>query len=345
MDIDGLKAKIKSGSVAGAYLFYGDEAYMKDHYVSQLRKTVLSAPVPEFNYSVYEADKLDTEKLAEEAYMLPLMADYKMAEIQAVSVSSLTGAVSASLADIISDLPEYFMLLFTVRSGEDEEKAIEKKDASPFVAAMRDYGNIVKFEAESGNKLLTWMNRHFTAGGTPADRAVLENMVTVCGNDMYLLAGEIKKLCAYCGSRQATVQDVEKVCCANESYKVYDLSRAVIDGDMVRAGKIFASLRFASADPIMILGALSKTFSDMLLTLEGLNSGKSYSAIASDLKSYDFVIKRYAAVASKRGSKFLANAVSVCAAADKHLKSFRGDPYTVLETAVYRIGAVNAGKN
>ena len=29
MDIDGLKAKIKSGSVAGAYLFYGDEAYMK----------------------------------------------------------------------------------------------------------------------------------------------------------------------------------------------------------------------------------------------------------------------------------------------------------------------------
>lgn len=345
MDIDGLKAKLKKNEYAGAYLFYGDEAYMKDHYVSQLRKVVLEGPVPEFNYSVYEAEKLDVEKIAEEAYMLPLMADYKMIEIQAFSAASLTAAVSSSLADIISDLPEYFILLFTVRSGEDEEKAIEKKEPTPFVAAMKDYGNIVKFESESGNKLLAWMNRHFTALGTPVDKTVLENMVTICGNDMYLLAGEIKKLCSYCGSRPATVQDVEKVCCANESYKVYDLSRAVIDGDMTKAGRIFASLRFSSADPIMILGALAKTFSDMLLTLEGLNCGKSYSAIASDLKSYDFVIKKYASVASRRGRNFLANAVSVCAAADKHLKNFRGDPYTVLETAIYKIGAVNAGKN
>ena len=75
MDIDGLKAKLKKNEYAGAYLFYGDEAYMKDHYVSQLRKVVLDGPVPEFNYSVYEADKLDVEKIAEEAYMLPLMAD------------------------------------------------------------------------------------------------------------------------------------------------------------------------------------------------------------------------------------------------------------------------------
>lgn len=345
MDMDALKARLKKGEYPGVYLFYGDEAYMKDHYASQLRSAVLNAPMPEFNYSVYEADKLDTDRLAEEMYMLPMMADYKMAEIQAFSVASLTAAVSSALSDIISDLPEYFILLFTVRSGEDEEKAIEKKDASPFIKAVRDYGNIVNFEAESGSKLLSWMNRHFTAEGTPVDRQVLENMVTICGNDMYLLSGEIKKLCAYCGSRQATVQDVENVCCSNESYKVYDLSRAVLDGDMVRVGKIFASLRFSGADPIMILGALSKTFSDMLLTLEGINSGKSYSAIASDLKSYDFVIKRYAAVSSKRGKNFLFTALSECAAADRHLKSFRGDPYTVLETAVYRIGAVNAGKN
>ena len=345
MDIDALKARLKKGEYAGVYLFYGDEAYMKDHYASQIRKAVTGAPMPEFNYSVYEADKLDPERIAEEMYMLPMMADYKMVEIQAFSVASLNASTANALADIISELPEYFILLFTVRSGEDEEKAIEKKDPSPFIKAVRDYGNIVNFESESGNKLLVWMNRHFTALGTPVDKTVLESMVTICGNDMYLLAGEIKKLCAYCGTRGATVQDVENVCCSNESYKVYDLSRAVLDGDMVRVGKIFASLRFSGADPIMILGALAKTFSDMLLTLEGLNSGKSYSAIASDLKSYDFVIKRYAAVSAKRGRDFLITAISQCAAADKHLKSFRGDPYTVLETAVYRIGAVNAGKN
>lgn len=345
MDIDGLKAKIKSGQTGGAYLFYGDEAYMKDHYISQLRKTVLDSPVAEFNYSVYEADKLDIEKITEEAYMLPLMSDYKMIELQAFSVSALTVSAASDLAEIVSDLPEYLILLFNCRIGEDEEKAIEKKEANPFISALRDFGFLVKFESESGNKLLSWMNRHFSALGTPVDRSVLETMVTVCGNDMYLLTGEIKKLCAYCGSRQATVSDVEKVCCANESYKVYDLSRCMIDGDMTRASKIFASLRFYGADPMMILGALAKTFSDMLITLEGMNSGKSYSSIASDLKSYDFVIKRYAAVASKRGRAFLANAVSVCSNADKHLKSFRGDPYTVLETAIYRIGAFHGGKN
>ncbi len=345
MDIDALKARIKSGDFAGAYLFYGNEAYMKDYYASQIRKPVVNSAVPEFNYSVYDGDKPDFDRLAEEAYTLPLMADYKMAEIQGFSVSCLNAAASSALVDIINELPDYFILLITVKAGEDEEKAIEKRDASPFITAMRDMGNIVKFESESGNKLLSWMGKHFAAQGTPVDKAVLENIVTVCGNDMYLLAGEIKKLCAYCGTRAVTVQDVENVCCSNESYKVYDLSRAVIEGNMPRAAKIFASLRFSGADPIMILGALAKTFSDMLLTLEGLNCGKSYTAIASDIKSYDFVIKRYAAIGGKKGKGFLANAVSVCAGADKHLKSFRGDPYTVLETAVYRIGAYNAGKN
>ena len=40
MSIDALKKKIKSGSLGGAYLFYGDEEYLKDHYLSLLRRAV-----------------------------------------------------------------------------------------------------------------------------------------------------------------------------------------------------------------------------------------------------------------------------------------------------------------
>ncbi len=344
MTSDELRKRIKDGKPEGAWLFYGEEDYTKNACATMLRKTVLSAPMPEFNYSVYDGARLDIDTLAGDVNALPYMADRRMIEIKDFSVASLTAAASESLASVLADLPDYLILLFCNKSGEEEDKAIDKAEKKTFLQAVSEYGNAVKFESETGARLFGWMSRHFQAGGTPADRSVLETMVSVCGSDMYILSGEIDKLCAYCGTRPATSADVAKVCCANQNYKVFDLTRALIEGNIKKAGSVYANLVFNRAEPSMILGAIAKSFSDMLATAEGVRAGKTFKQIAADLKTYDFLIRRYASAASSRDPLFLQNAVRVCASADRRLKSFRGDPYTVLETAIYRIGACNAGK-
>ena len=47
--INELKRQLKSGETGSFYILYGEEAYLKEHYLAQLRKSVLGAGDDPFN--------------------------------------------------------------------------------------------------------------------------------------------------------------------------------------------------------------------------------------------------------------------------------------------------------
>lgn len=82
MSVDALKKKIKSGKLGGAYLFYGDEEYLKDHYLGQLRRAVETSSLPEFNHIVFEEKDMRFSDLGDALETLPTMANFKLIEIR-----------------------------------------------------------------------------------------------------------------------------------------------------------------------------------------------------------------------------------------------------------------------
>lgn len=351
MSLDILKKRLKENKLGGTYLLYGHEEYTKDFYARQLRKKVASSPLPEFNYIIFDASVSDPSELAEAVFSLPYMWDYKLIEVKNLDTASLNADTAESYAQVISQLPEYVILLFLFRSEEfDDNMGGFKKGKSGtgskakgkgikiLIDAIKEEGVAVNFPNETGVRLEKWVARHFAASKIDVNRTAVQTLISLCGNDMYTLHSEIEKLINSPAPRPIDQNAVMKYCCPNESYKVYELSDALTNGDMKKVKRIFNVLAEDKTDPSMLLGYLSKCFSDMLIIKSGVEEGISHSRIAKLSKKQEWLVRKTAAGLSNKPSGYIAFACDAIDNADRKLKRYSINPYLVLEILLFRIG-------
>ena len=71
-----LKTDLKEGNPLGnAYLFYGEESYLREYYLGEIRKRLIPAGFEEFNYHALEGKDLTAQSLTEMAEAMPMMAE------------------------------------------------------------------------------------------------------------------------------------------------------------------------------------------------------------------------------------------------------------------------------
>lgn len=119
MSVDALKKKIKSGKLGGAYLFYGDEEYLKDHYLGQLRRAVETSPLPEFNHIVFEEKDMRFSDLGDALETLPTMANFKLIEIREPNFEKMKADTAERYTALLDDLPDYAAIVFLLRGETD----------------------------------------------------------------------------------------------------------------------------------------------------------------------------------------------------------------------------------
>lgn len=341
MSLDILKKRIKENKLSGVYLFIGREEYTKDHYAEILRKKVDQAPLPEFNHVYFNAAAQSTADLEDAFFALPYMSDFKLIEITNLADARIDETDASEYDRIFSDVPDYLAVLAVLRSEEygDEQKGAKsaKSGINAFAAAVKDHGLVVEFGSEDTDKLTPWIVRHFNAAKVGYEPAVPRELLNYCGSDMYVLQGEIEKLCLAYNGTPLTVADVKKYCCANNAYKFFDISMALNRRDMVLANSILNGLDLSRDELPAALGLIAKNYSDMLLVKTGIDSGKSPDQIAKDLKIPAWRVSKIASAVRGSDIRSIVRAISHIAAADKKMKSSRTEPRRALEMAFYRI--------
>ena len=71
-----LKTDLKEGNPLGnAYLFYGEESYLREYYLGEIRKRLIPAGFEEFNYHALEGKDLTAQSLTEMAEAMPMLAE------------------------------------------------------------------------------------------------------------------------------------------------------------------------------------------------------------------------------------------------------------------------------
>lgn len=248
---------------------------------------------------------------------------------------------------LLSDLPDYISLVFFFRADEADEKTFSASTRLPsgrISALVRRNGLIVEFKKESEQKLYSWIKRHFAHDGAQITDAGIEQLVAMCGSEMYVLAGETEKLiCSYNGT-PITEDDVKRVCCANSAYRIFDMSAAVASGDYTRAGGILEYLIFEKTPPELILATLGRCFSDMLFVGDALGRGEDFRSVAASLKMQEWQVRRTASNASRAGSGFARYAISECVRTDRRLKSVSCSAYPAIRLLLAKLSMYGKDK-
>lgn len=336
MGLPELTAKIKSKNITGVYFFYGDEEYTKDFQIRKLRSFIPQSASREYADIVFDGSVLNIRDFSDAVYTPSFLSEWKIVEVNNFPLNQSPSMLN-DLSDILYDVPEGVAIIFIYRSGELDSSAFEKAKDNAFVDFIKNSAVTVHFEEQTGDKLVQWIIKHFKSENVHIEPSAVAFLPEYCGNDMYLLSGEISKLCSYYNGNVLTVEDIKRVCCENNDYKLYDVINCLSQKNAQKLKYVYDGLVYSKTAPEMILGTVAGYFVDMLNIKTAANEGMAPSEVKKRLCMADWQYNRSASASRNLSEKFLRNAVSECLNADIIVKSHASDAYVMIEIMLYRI--------
>ena len=315
-----LKEDLSAGTVGSAYVFYGEESYLREYYLGELRKKLVPPGFETFNYHALEGKDLTAQQLAETAEAMPMMSERTMISVTDWDLFKLGEDQREKLIALLEDLPPYCCIVFVYDTLEYKPNRTMKK----LCKALETYVETVEFPAASSADLLPWIARRFKALGKAVDHQTAEYLVFTCGGLMTGLVPEIEKIAAYAKGDWITQKDVDAVADPVLS-EVFKLSDAVLQGRYDQAASILGDLLKMQTEPIMILAALGSQLRRIWTARLALDAGRDRYWLMElwGMKS-DYPAKLLVGAARGTTPEWCAQAVRRCQALDRRMKSERG---------------------
>lgn len=316
-----LKADLASGTPGPAYIFYGEESYLREYYLGELRKKLIPQGFETFNYHALEGKDLTVQSLTEMVEAMPMMAERTLIVVSDYDLFKLGEDQRERLIALLEDLPPYGCVVFVYDTVEYKPNKTMKK----LCKALDAHVEAVEFQAAANSELLPWVYRHFKARGKEIGRAEAEYLVFTCGDLMTGLAQEIEKIAAYAKGTAITRADIDAVADPVLSAEVFKLSDAVLQGNFNQAASILGDLLKLQTEPIMILAALGSQLRRIWTARLALDSGRDrYWLMELWGMKKDYPAKLLISAAQRTTGEWCAQAVRQCQILDRRMKSERG---------------------
>ena len=230
-----LKTDLKEGNPLGnAYLFYGEESYLREYYLGEIRKRLIPAGFEEFNYHALEGKDLTAQSLTEMAEAMPMMAERTLIVVTDWDIYKLNEDQRERFIALLEDLPEYCCIVFVYDTVAYKQNKTMKK----LCKAMDGHVTPIEFKVQDTSDLTAWIARRFRALGKQIDRQTAEYLIFLCGGLMTGLSQEIAKIGAYAKGEVITQRDIDAVADPVLSAEIFKMTDAVSQSDYNKAAAI-----------------------------------------------------------------------------------------------------------
>ncbi len=334
--------------LSGAYLFFGEEEYLKHHYLQQCRDSIVTdASLAPLNHIRLEGEQASPQAVWDAMATPPIFAEQKLIEVHSVMWDRLSEDDAAQWENVFSQCRDYPEAVIVCYAELDEMNGGTQHSPSK---ALQSWANIltpVRFPLQTDLQLAKWIFRHFQAAQINASSEQCNAILSFCGKDMCTLSTELEKLIAYLkfnARNQLLDEDIPLVCCRQMEQDAFALTNAILDGATAQALAHFAEKKARREKPEMILGGIAHVCCDLAKIRTYLDNGLPLSEIASRMKILSsYRVSLYAKQASRHTPEQLERAVLLCAAADRKIKTASTDPYLILERLIVRLGQKKGG--
>ena len=313
-----LKKNLTGGTLGSLYIFHGEEAYLRDYYLGQMKKKLLPAGMEEFNLHTMAGKDFDLKKLQELVDCLPMMSERTMI---IVSDYDLFKGDKEGLAKILDDLPDYVCLVFVY------DLIPYKADARTKLAGLlKEKGAVVAFHRQEQGDLIDWIARRFRALDKDIGTEDAKYLIFLCGDLMNTLISEIGKIGAYAKGTRVTRADIDAVATPQLDAVVFQMTDAIAAGNFDRAASVLGDLFHMQEAPIKLLSVLGKQLRQLYSARLALESGKSAAYLKDlwDMRSA-YPADRLMQSARRFSLPWCRRAVIRCAETDLAMKSTGAD--------------------
>ena len=158
-------------TISGAFVFFGDEDYMKEHYLGKIRKKVLTAEGFEaFNHFIISfsaagnlsADELFA-RLTDAVDAFPMFQEQKLVEIRDLSLSQISPKNFESLIGVLTRANTLEDTVTVLNLRENEYVVDYKTEQSATYKKLCAAAKAVRFDTYPPERLATWEKKYFAA--------------------------------------------------------------------------------------------------------------------------------------------------------------------------------------
>ena len=315
-----LRAALQSGGPANVYIFFGEETYLMQQAVEQLRALLVPAGFEEFNYHRLTGKGLTVQELTEAVEAMPMMSQSTFVTVTDMDVFKLDEAQRTALVSLLEDFPEYCTLVFLYRQLHYKKDGKLKK----LTAAVAAHTTEIEFAPQGRQKLQKWVRRRFAAFDKELDDNAIDHLLFTCGSLMDGLVPEINKIAAYAKGKRVTVADIDAVADPVLDARIFDMTNAVTARDYDRAAAVLAELLRMQTEPIAILAVLGRELRQLYtarLALDGKKDAVWVKELWRMTSAYPATKLMEAARSVSR--PWCRDAVRRCQTLDRRMKSER----------------------
>ena len=313
-----LREAVKAGTPAGAYLFYGEESYLRQNYVQQLQQLLVPAGFEEFNLHRLSGARLTAQELSEAVEAMPMMSQHTMVTVTDWDIFKLDEGQRSQLIELLSDLPEYCTLVFIYDTIPYKKDAKMRKLA----AALDKAVETVEFQPQQRDALVRWLQRRFKALGHEIDGPTADHMLFYCGTLMAGLVSETEKIAAYAKHPQITSKDIEAVSEPVLDARIFDMTNRITARDYNGAAQVLGDLLRMQTEPIVILGAVGKELRRLYTARMSIDQGRDRFWLMElwEMKS-DYPANLLLQAARRISHEWCQWALKECQTLDRRMKS------------------------
>ena len=246
-----------------------------------------------------------------------------------------------ALQALLSDLPDYCCLVFVY------DLLPYKQDArTKLHALIKQKGRVIAFARQGQNELIRWIRRRFAALNQDIGQREAEYLIFLCGGLMTGLISEIEKIGAYAKGPNIRKEDIDAVADPVLDAVVFQMTDALLSGEMERAAAVLGDLLRMQQPPIMLLSVLGKQMRQLYSARLAIERGKN-AAYLMELWSMrsSYPAQKLMRGARKFDTAWCRRAVHLCAEADLEMKR-TGTPgeTLIVELLMHLISDAQVGK-
>ena len=328
-----LKAQLKSGTPGRLYVFFGEEAFLMNHYLVQMKKLLLEELTESFNYHRLNNETFDIQAFADAVENLPMMAEHTLVQVDDVDLFRLGEGDRGKIAEILADIPDYCTVVFTyLTTSWKPDKRIKK-----LWEAIEGSGLIVEFAKQDQKDLIAWVTRHFAARGKRISSQLCAYLIDITGGTMTALIGEIEKICAYSGADEIHKSDIDAVTEPVLDAVVFQMTDLIGEGKYGQALLKLQELLKMQQEPPAILGAVGGSLRRIGMARTLMEAGKGSGELQKLCGIPDYPARKTMETARRFSGTFCAKAAELVLEADYAIKTSFDDSERILELLVLEL--------
>lgn len=328
-----LKTALKNKNPAKLYFFHGEESFLLNYYLGQVRKLLLDPLTESFNYHRLTNESFSIVAFADAVENLPMMAEKTLVQVDDIDLFKMNEADREKMVEVLGDIPDYCTVVFTYLTVDwKPDKRLKK-----LWEAIEQNGQIVDFARQEAQDLVAWVSRHFAAEGKKISSELCLYLIDITGGTMTVLNGEIEKICAYSGATEIRKTDIDAVVEPVLDAVVFQMTDMLSAGTYEQAIQKLQQLLKMQQEPLVILGAVGSHFRRLSTARTLLDNGKSVSDLQSLCGLPEYPARKIMEAARRIRPVFCAKAAEWILETDYKMKTSFDNSERLLELLILQL--------